>query len=237
MAQSNRACARLCFDGCCKSLPAILLCHATVGLFPFLCYFTCPECLVRCSAGERKFQVGDWVMVRRKGNRAGKKYLGRVVATKVGWRGSGVKTPMGGAEEGHCYYLYSIKYHGMPQTDDWEVQSLLSPASPEMIRKAIEPGASGVQLAGRTTPQMYAFIAAHQRLSFARSLLPAVETTAVLGAGGDVHELVGRILLQAAQTAAREPGWSVRNPGAPLGERLAQTLRLRLEAEDQQPRP
>jgi hypothetical protein len=79
---------------------------------------------------------------------------------------------------------------------------------------------------------MYALIAARQRLTFAR----AAES---LGGGDDVHKLVGNIHLQATQRAAREPGWSVRNPGAPLGQRLAQALRQRLQAEDrqQQPRP
>lgn len=250
--KKNDSCASLCWNGCFKELPSMVLCHATVGIFPFLCYFTCRDRLTSCYAGKRKYEVGDWVMARRRCNSAGKKYLGRVVATRFGFSFGGGRDPMGGGEMGTVYHLYSIKYHGMAQTDDWESEPLLSPASPEEVRRATGPGASGVQLSGRrTTPQMYAFIAARQRLAFARSLLPAqsavqvpptrqhtaVGAAAMLGGGGDVHGLVGEILLQAAQKASREPGWSVRNPGAPLGERLAQTLRQRLEAEDQQPRP
>eukprot|EP01047_Picozoa_sp_COSAG01_P035975 COSAG01_NODE_2790_length_7072_cov_665.915818_5_plen_174_part_00 len=131
--EGNVSCGGLCWNGC-KSLPALAPCHATIGLFPFLCYFTCPDWLTSCSAGKRKFQVGDWVMAWRRCNAAGKKYLGRVVTTKFGFSLGGIDPMGGGQEVKQIYHLYSIQYHGMAQTDDWEAEWLLSPASPEDIR-------------------------------------------------------------------------------------------------------
>ena len=94
-----------------------------------------------CKASSPHFEDGEWVMVRRNGNRVGKKTLGRVVKswpTTV----SGVGSDW---ESDYLVYQYEIRWHAEstqgrdcsePQNEGW-----LSPAAPPPAASAVSAGA------------------------------------------------------------------------------------------------
>ena len=95
-----------------------------------------------CKTPRPHFEDGEWVMVRRNGNRVGKKTLGRVVKS---WP---TTVARGGTNENRSEWLvyqYEIKWHvestqgrdcNDPQNEAW-----LSPAAPPPAASAASAGA------------------------------------------------------------------------------------------------
>jgi len=105
------------------------------GCAGYSCYSCCKV------VSSPNFEDGEWVMVRRNGNRVGKKTLGRVVKswpTTV----SGVGSDW---ESDYLVYQYEIRWHAEstqgrdcsePQNEGW-----LSPAAPPPAASAVSAGA------------------------------------------------------------------------------------------------